>query len=84
MRFLPSGKSTPVEDSSASALPAVSDIHCCDSGVLKERREIRPGTECVDANQLALSNPHVSATISNMADEKQMKENLAVVRANAA
>ncbi len=32
------------------------------------------------AYRLALSNPHLSAAISNMANEQQMKENLAVVR----
>ncbi len=34
------------------------------------------------AYRLALSNPHLSAVISNMVDEKQVKENLAVVRGN--
>jgi len=33
------------------------------------------------AYQLALNNPHLSAAISNMVNEQQMKENLAVVRA---
>ena len=32
------------------------------------------------AYKLALSNPHLSAAISNMVDEKQVRENLAVVR----
>jgi len=32
-----------------------------------------------EAYRLALSNPHLSAAISNMVDEKQMRENLAVV-----
>ena len=32
------------------------------------------------AYRLALLNPHLSAAISNMMDEKQMRENLAVVR----
>ena len=31
------------------------------------------------AYRLALSNPHLSGAISNMVDEKQMRENLAVV-----
>jgi len=33
------------------------------------------------AYRLALNNPHLSAAISNMVNEQQMKENLAVVRA---
>ena len=33
------------------------------------------------AYRFALNNPHLSAVISNMVDEKQVKENLAVVRA---
>jgi len=36
------------------------------------------------AYRLALNNPHLSAAISNMANEQQMKENLAVVRATQA
>ncbi|HME00439.1 MAG TPA: aldo/keto reductase [Terriglobia bacterium] len=35
------------------------------------------------AYKWALSNPHLSAAISNMVDEKQMKDNLAVVRITA-
>jgi aryl-alcohol dehydrogenase-like predicted oxidoreductase len=35
------------------------------------------------AYRLALSNPHLSAAISNMVNEQQMKENLAVVRSTA-
>ncbi len=35
------------------------------------------------AYKWALSNPHLSAAISNMVDEKQMKDNLAVVRVTA-